>query len=102
MQQAVSQIVAPNDPPEVKLQKIYARVQLLRNLSYEPRRTEQEQKRDKLRDAKNVAEMWSDGYGWGADITWLFLALPKAAGFEAYPVLPSTPLAHSFQPPPLN
>jgi len=102
MQQAVSQIVGPNDPPEVKLQKIYARVQLLRNLSYEPRRTEQEQKRDKLRDAKNVAEMWSVGYGWGADITWLFLALAKAAGFEAYPVLASSRNEYFFQPPRMN
>ncbi len=31
MEQAVSEIVAPNDAPEVKLQKIYARVQQVRN-----------------------------------------------------------------------
>ena len=33
----MQEIVGPNDPPEVKLQKIYARVQQLRNTSYEVR-----------------------------------------------------------------
>jgi hypothetical protein len=34
MEQAVAQIVSPGDPPMVKLQKIYARTQRVRNLSY--------------------------------------------------------------------
>ena len=102
MQQAVSQIVAPNDPAEVKLQKIYVRVEQLRNLSYEPRRTDQEQKRDKLKDAKNVADLWSNGYGWGSEITWLFLALAKAAGLEAYPVLASSRNEYFFHPTRMN
>jgi hypothetical protein len=102
MQQAVSQIVTPNDAPEVKLQKIYTRVQQLRNLSYEPRRTEQEQKREKLKEAKNVADLWSDGYGWGSEITWLFLALAKAAGFEVYPVLASSRNEYFFRPSRMN
>src|SRR4029077_13492955 len=44
MEQAVTQIVSPSDPPDMKLQKIYARVQQLRNTSYAVRKTEQEQK----------------------------------------------------------
>ena len=44
MEQAVSQIVAPGDSQEVKLQKIYARVQQMRNTSYELQKTEQEEK----------------------------------------------------------
>jgi hypothetical protein len=90
MQQAVSQIVSPNDSPEVKLQKIYARTQQVRNLNYEPRRTEQEEKRDKLKANNNVADLLNNGYGAGTEITWLFLALARAAGLEAYPVLVST------------
>ena len=84
MEQAVAQIVAPNDPPMVKLQKIYARTQQIRNLSYEERKTEQEQKRDKLKAASNVEVLWKNQYGSGWDITWLFLGLARAAGFEAY------------------
>lgn len=89
MQQAVSQTVSPSDSPEEKLRKIYARVQSLRNTSFELRKTEQEEKREKWKPASNVAEVWKNGAGDGADLTWLFLAMARAAGFEAYPVLVS-------------
>jgi len=102
MQQAVAQIVSANDSPEVKLQKIYARTQQVRNLSYEPRRTEQEAKRDKLKASSNAADLLNNGYGWGSDITWLFLALARAAGFEAYPVLASSRNEFLFNPVRLN
>ncbi len=85
MEQAVAEIVSPSDPPMVKLQKIYARTQQIRNLSYEVSKTEQEQKRDKLKEASNVEALWKNQYGDGDDITWLFLGLVRAAGFEAYP-----------------
>jgi hypothetical protein len=89
MEQAVQQTVGTEDSPEVKLQKIYARVQQLRNTSYEKEKTEQEQKRDKEKEAANVEEVWKRGYGTGRQITWLFLAMARAAGFEASPVLVS-------------
>ncbi len=84
MEQAVAQIVSPSDPPMAKLQKIYARTQQVRNLSYEVSKTEQEQKRDKLKEGSNVEVLWKNQYGSGWDITWLFLGLARAAGFEAY------------------
>jgi hypothetical protein len=84
MQQAVTQIVSPNDPPEAKLRKIYDRVQMIRNTSYERRKTAQEEKREKEKPAENVEEVWQRGYGNGVQLTWLFLALARAAGFEAY------------------
>jgi len=84
MQAAVAQIVSPNDTQEVKLRKIYDRVQQLRNTSYELRKTEQEEKRDKEKLAANVEDVWKRGYGDGVQLTWLYLALVRAAGFEAY------------------
>ena len=90
MEQAVSQIVSPNDSPETKLQKIYARVQQLRNTSFEREKTEQEQKRDKEKEINNVEDLWKRGYGNGYQITWLFLGLARAAGFDASPVMIST------------
>lgn len=84
LEAAVSQIVSPNDAPDVKLQKIYARVEQLRNLSYEPPRTEQEAQRDKLKKIENAADVLKNGYGSGYDITWTFLALARAAGLESY------------------
>jgi len=83
MDQAVAEIVSPGDSPEVKLQKIYSRVQQIRNTSYEVEKTEQEQKRNKEKDPTNVETIWKKQYGNGAELTWLFLALARAAGFEA-------------------
>ena len=89
MEHVVGQIVSVNDPPENKLQKIYARVQQIRNTSYEPRKTEQEEKRDKEKENSNVEDVWKRGYGTGTQLNWLFLALARAAGFEAYAVYAS-------------
>lgn len=83
MVQAVAEIVAPGDEPEVKLRKIYSRVQAIRNTSYETEKTEQEKKRSKEKDLDNVEAVWKKQYGEGYQLTWLFLALARAAGFEA-------------------
>jgi len=85
MEQAVAGVVSATDSPEVKLQKIYARTQQVRNLGYELEKSEQENKREKIKEIKNVEEIWKNGYGNGREITWLFLALARAAGFEASP-----------------
>lgn len=83
MEQALSSIVSGGDSPEVKLQKIYARVQQIRNTSYEKEKTEQEEKRSKEKVPDNVEDIWKKQYGNGMQLTWLFLALARAAGFEA-------------------
>jgi len=84
MEAAVSQIVAPGDAPEVKVRKIYDRVQAIRNTSYEIHKTEQEEKRAKEKPVENVEDLWKRGYGDGEQLTWLFVALARAAGLEAY------------------
>jgi Domain of Unknown Function with PDB structure (DUF3857) len=98
MEQAVAQMVLPSDTPEVKLQKIYARVQQLRNTAYEVETTEQEKKRNKEKATKNVEDVWKSGSGSGREITWLYLALVRAAGLEAYPVLVSRRNEYFFTP----
>jgi hypothetical protein len=98
MEQAVAQIVSPSDTPEVKLQKIYARVQQLRNTGFEVETTEQEKKREKEKAIKNVEDVWKSGSGSGAEITWLYLALARAAGLEAYPVMVSRRNEYFFMP----
>jgi len=86
MRQAVSQIVSPKDSPEEKARKLYARVQQLRNTSYEVHKTEEEKKRDDEKDLSTAEGVWKHGYGNGVQLTWLYLALAKAAGLEAYGV----------------
>jgi Domain of Unknown Function with PDB structure (DUF3857) len=96
MTNAVAHIVESGDSPETKLRKIYARTQQLRNLSFERTKTQQEADRDKLKDARDVEDVWNHGYGSGDEITWLFLGLLRAAGIDGYPVLVSTRDTHFF------
>ncbi len=98
MEQAVAQIVSPNDVPEAKLEKVYARVQQLRNTTYEVEKTEQERKREKEKEDSNVEDVWKRGYGSGYDLTWLFLGLVRASGFEANGVMVSDRLNYFFNP----
>jgi hypothetical protein len=98
MEEAVAQIVSPSDSPEVRLRKIYDRVQKLRNTTYEVRKTTQEEKRDKEKVAENVEDVWKRGYGNGVQLTWLFLGLARAAGFDAYGVWASGRNQYFFYP----
>ena len=83
MEQAVATIVGPNDTPQQKLEKIYAKVQQLRNTSFEQELSDQEAKRQKQKEVTNVEEVWKQGYGSGVQLTWLFLGLARAAGLDA-------------------
>lgn len=96
MTEALAQIVAPGDSPEVKLRKIYERTQRLRNTSFERQKSAQEAERENLKSAKNVEDVWKRGYGDGNQIAWLFLALARAAGIAADPVIVSTRDIHFF------
>lgn len=102
MEQAASQIVSAGDTPEVKLQKIYARTQQIRNLTFEKEKTEKEQKRDKTKLPTNVEEVWKYQYGDGTDITLLFVGLARGAGFEAYPIHVSRRDSYFFAPALMN
>jgi hypothetical protein len=90
MTEAVAQIADPGDSPEVKLHKIYERTLRIRNLSFERQKSQQEADRENLKTAKNVEDLWKQGYGDGNQITWLFLALVRAADIQADPVIVST------------
>lgn len=96
MEEAVAQIVSPTDTPEQKLQKIYARCQKIHNTTYERDKTQQERTREKLKEIHNVEDVWKRGYGNSVTIDWLFLALARAASFDAHPVEISTRNKHFF------
>lgn len=98
MEQAVSQIVSPSDTPEAKLRKIYARVQQLRNTNFEVTKTEQEQKREGKKTEENAEDIWKQGYGDRRQLNWLFLALARDSGIEAYGVWVSDRSNYFFDP----
>ncbi len=83
VKRVVAEIVNPADPPDAKLRKLYARAQQIRNLSFEREKTEKEEKREKLKDNENVEDVLKHGYAYGSQINYLFVALARAAGFEA-------------------
>ena len=86
LQAEVAQIVSPTDPPEVKLRKIYARVQKLRNTSYEEEKTKEEKKQEKEKELNNAEDVLKAGYGNEKQLNWLFLGLARAAGFDGHGV----------------
>ncbi|MGA9353891.1 MAG: DUF3857 domain-containing protein [Terriglobales bacterium] len=96
MEQAVGEIVSPNDSTEVKLEKIYARVQQIRNISFEEEKTAQEEKRNKDKWPKNVEEVWKLQHGTSVQLNWLYLALVRAAGIEASDVWVSDRSSYFF------
>jgi hypothetical protein len=102
MSEAVGQIVAPGDTPEAKLRKIYERTQRLRNTTFERKKTQQEDERENNKSAWDAEDVWKRGYGDGNQIAWLFLALVRAAGIPADPVIVSTRDVHFFNPNVMN
>jgi hypothetical protein len=83
LERAANEIAPSSDPPETRLRKLYARVQQVRYLSYEPPQTEKEVKREHLADNKNAEDIFRHGYAYGNEIDFLFTALARAAGFDA-------------------
>jgi hypothetical protein len=98
MEEALAQIVSPNNLAEVKLRKIYDRVQQIRNISFELQKTQQEVKREKEKVDENAEEVWKRGYGNKWQLDWLFLALVRAAGFDAYGCWVSSRAEYFFTP----
>jgi transglutaminase-like putative cysteine protease len=79
-------LASSGDVEETKLRKIYARVQRIRNLSFETEHTKKEQKQESLKENKSVEDVLTHGYGYYWEINYAFVALARAAGFQAFPV----------------
>jgi hypothetical protein len=80
---AATQAIGNESDSENKLRKLYARAQQIRNLSYERERTQEEMKKENLKENQNAADVLARGYGTRTDITRLFVALARSAGFNA-------------------
>ena len=80
----LAETVRQDDAAEVRIRKLYDRIQAMRNLSYEDGKSAVESKREKLKDAENVGDVIKHGYGWHGDLDLLFFALVRRAGFQAW------------------
>jgi hypothetical protein len=87
IEREAARLISPADSPETKMRKIYARVQQIRAVSYENEKTDKELKRENLKENKNAEDVLNRGYAYGNEINLLFIALARAAGLRADPVL---------------
>jgi hypothetical protein len=78
-----NEIAPQSDPPETRLNKLYARVQQVRDLSFEHSRTNKETKRENLPENKSAEDVFHHNYAYTHEINFLFVALARSAGFDA-------------------
>jgi hypothetical protein len=83
VKEAALQAISDETAPGMKLRKIYERAQQLRNLTYERERTDEERKTENIQRNLNAGDVLAHGYGTNQDITLLFVAMARAAGFDA-------------------
>jgi hypothetical protein len=86
---AATEAIGSEPDPETRLRRLYARAQQIRNLTYERERTAEERKKENLKTNEGVAEILRRGYGDASDIALTFVAMARAAGFDASPLFVS-------------
>lgn len=84
IERLIAETVYPEDSPEVRLRKVYGRVQGMRSLSFEDEKTRAQVKRENLKRAESVSDVLKNGYGWQGELDLLFLASLKRMGIEAW------------------
>lgn len=87
LKQAASSLIAPGDSDLDRARKLYVAVQALDNTDFSRKKTEAERKREGLKSTKRAEDVWNEKSGDTQEITLLYLALLKAAGLRAYPML---------------
>ncbi len=87
VKEAAMKAIGGETDPAMKLRKIYASVQQLRNLSFERARSMEERKAEHIQKNTNVADVLAHGYGSSEELTVLFVAMARSAGFDASVVL---------------
>jgi uncharacterized protein DUF3857 len=80
---AATKAIGSESEPGLKLRRLYERAQQVRNLTFEPPLLEEEMKKQKIQRPLGVGDVLSHGYGTSRDITLLFIAMARAAGFDA-------------------
>ena len=98
IEEEASRVAPSSDPPDMRLRKLYARAQEIRNLDFERQKTEKEEQREKLKENSNVEDVLKRAVGTGTDIDYLFCGLARAAGFDASIVRVSTRDEYFFDP----
>ena len=83
---SVNQIIAPTDTDEQKLRKLYDAIMALENTDLTRERSKREDKASGFKEAHNSEDIWLRKRGSSDELALLYVALARAAGFEAYPM----------------
>lgn len=81
---AVNGILSPSDSETDKAKKLYKAVEALENTDFSRKKGKSELKQLGIRVAKRAEDTWVQKSGSSQDITLLYLAMLRAAGFTAY------------------
>jgi hypothetical protein len=87
IREAATTAIGNETDPEKQLRLLYARVQEVRNLYWERERSNKEEKKEHLKENKSVVDVLKHGYGNSYEISALFVAMARAAGFDASLIL---------------
>jgi hypothetical protein len=83
---AVHDLVLPTDTDEQKLHKIYNAVMKFENTDLTRRYSQREDKKNGVREIRNSEDTWLARRGDSEELTLLFIALARAAGYPAHPM----------------
>src|SRR5207302_3423122 len=83
VREVVLEAIGGETDPEKKLRKLYARIQQVRNLSFERPRSEEERKKENLQKNDGAGDVLQHGYGSDGEITQAFVSMARSAGFDA-------------------
>ncbi len=86
VKEAALKAIGDESEPGMKLRKLYESAQHVRNFSYERERDSEERKKENIQVNRGVEDVLAHGYGFDDEITLLFIAMARAAGFDASPV----------------
>ncbi len=84
VERLIAETVKPDDSSEVRVRKLYERIQGMRSLSFEDENTRSQAKHENLKRAENVSDVLKNGYGWQGELDLLFLESLKRMGVEAW------------------
>jgi transglutaminase-like putative cysteine protease len=87
LKQASASLITPGDSDLDRARKIYAAVQALDNTDFSRKKTDAERKRERLKSTRHAEDVWNQKSGDGQEIALLYLAMLKAAGVTAYPMV---------------
>ncbi|SFS15844.1 Transglutaminase-like superfamily protein [Granulicella pectinivorans] len=84
VKQAVQEIAPPSDPPIDKLKKIYAACMDIENTVFTRTHTQAEERAQGVKEIRSTDDVLTRKRGSDDQITELFIAMARAAGFKAY------------------